>query len=424
MNALSLKAVVSGALADVGVDEKAFPPTRGRPRDTVWFTMESGFGMRRYASGRNVYIVQSRMNGRVRTITIGPASLLTQAMAASVAKRVIAHALVGNDPAEDRKRIRNAPAFDDFVKEYWEKCAPTWKLSTRKSQDVYRRILIDGKFPDRYVDDIEPGDIARWFARATDSCGPGGANRVVDLLRAMFNKAEQWGYRLENTNPCTGQRKNRARKFQRFMTPEQMRDVGAVLIADRVGRNLLHASFATAIMLLLLTGCRHSEILNLKWSDIHGLRIKLSDAKTGRRTVWLGTEARAVIDHLALTRRPKIEWLFWNWKMRKQIKSVGAYWHQVQERAGIMGLRVHDIRHTFASHAVQRAETIPMVGRLLGHAKVSSTLRYAHLDDAHALTASQRIADAIEKMMDDGLPQVYPTTKYDALDWSQGSPAE
>jgi integrase len=188
--------------------------------------------------------------------------------------------------------------------------------------------------------------------------------------------------------------------------------------------NLLDASFATAILLLLLTGCRHSEILNLKWSDIHGLRIKLSDAKTGRRTVWLGTEARAVIDHLALTRRPKIEWLFWNWKMRKQIKSVGAYWHQVQERAGIMGLRVHDIRHTFASHAVQRAETIPMVGRLLGHAKVSSTLRYAHLDDEHALAASQRIADAIEKMMDDGLPQVYPTTKYDALDWTQGSPAE
>jgi len=83
MNALSLKAVVSGALADVGVDEKAFPATRGRPRDTVWFTMESGFGMRRYASGRNVYIVQSRMNGRVRTITIGPSSLLTQAMASS-----------------------------------------------------------------------------------------------------------------------------------------------------------------------------------------------------------------------------------------------------------------------------------------------------------------------------------------------------
>ena len=169
-----------------------------------------------------------------------------------------------------------------------------------------------------------------------------------------------------------------------------------------------------------LTGCRHSEILNLKWSDIHGLRIKLTDAKTGRRTVWLGTEARAVIDHLALTRHPKVEWLFWNWRVRKQIKTVGVYWHQVQERAGIMGLRVHDIRHSFASHAVQRAEPIPMVGRLLGHAKVSSTLRY----DGHALAASQCIADAIEKTMDDGLPQVYPTTKYDVLDWSRATPLE
>jgi hypothetical protein len=78
----------------------------------------------------------------------------------------------------------------------------------------------------------------------------------------------------------------------------------------------------------------------------------------------------------------------------------------------------------FCTQIDKRAKTIPIVGRLLGHAKVSSTLCYAHLDDAHALTASQRIADAIEKMMEDGLPQVYPTIRYDALDWTQGSPAE
>ncbi|BCA59515.1 tyrosine-type recombinase/integrase [Sphingomonas sp. HMP6] len=422
MNALSLKAVVAGALADVGVDETTFPPTRGRPRDTVWFTMESGFGLRRYASGRNVYIVQSRMNGRVRTVTIGPASVLTQAMAASVAKRVIAHALVGNDPAEDRKRIRNAPAFDDFVKEYWEKCESSWKPSTRRSWGHYRRMLIDGAFPDRYIDDIMPGDIARWFARATDSSGPGGANACVDILRTMFNKAEQWGYRIENTNPCTGQRKNRARRFERYLTPEQMADVGKVLIADRDGADRLKSSCATAMLLLLLTGCRHSEILNLKWPDINGQRIRLSDAKKGRRTVWLGSEARAMID--AIPRHNKIDCLFWNYSYRRQIKCVGSYWKTVQARVGLSGLRVHDTRHTFASHAVQRAETIPMVGRLLGHAKISSTLRYAHLDDAHALAASQQIADAIEKMMDSGEAPDYPTAKYDALDWSHGQPAE
>ena len=261
-----------------------------------------------------------------------------------------------------------------------------------------------------------------WFARATDSSGPGSANRCVDLLRTMFNKAEQWGYRLENTNPCTGQRKNRARRFERYLTPEQMADVGAILITDRNGADRLQSSFATAVLLLMLTGCRHSEVLNLKWPDIVGQRIRLRDAKKGRRTVWLGSEARAVID--AIPRNSKVDWLFWNFHGGSQIKCVGHYWKSVQAKAGMSGLRVHDLRHTFASHAVQRAETIPMVGRLLGHAKISSTLRYAHLDDAHALAASQQIADAIEKMMDSGEAPVYPTAKYDALDWSHGQPAE
>ncbi len=272
-----------------------------------------------------------------------------------------------------------------------------WKPSTSATHDIYRRTLIDGAFPDRFIDDIGTADIAKWFARATDSCGPGGANRCLDLLRMAFNKAEAWGYRLENTNPCTGQRRNRARRFERFLTPEQMAKVGAVLTADRDGPGRLRATFAHAVLLLILTGCRHSEILNLRWTDVQGKRLKLRDSKSGPRTVWLGDAARALI--AAMPRPCKVEWMFWNARNGKQVRAVGAYWHDVQARAGLSGLRIHDLRHTFASHAVGRAETIPMIGRLLGHSRVSSTLRYAHLDDSHALAAAQQVGDAIEKMM-------------------------
>ena len=106
MTSLSLRQIVEKALAEVGVDPKHSRAQRGRPRTTTWLAIENGFGIRHYASGRHVYIVQTRMGGRVRTITIGPASVLTRHQATMVARRVIAHAHVGHDPATTRQRIR------------------------------------------------------------------------------------------------------------------------------------------------------------------------------------------------------------------------------------------------------------------------------------------------------------------------------
>lgn len=116
MTSLSLRQVVEKALAQVGVDPKLSRAQRGRPRTTTWLAIENGFGIRHYASGRHVYIVQTRMGGRVRTITIGPATVLTRHQTTMVARRVIAHARVGHDPATVRERIRCAPRMDDFLR--------------------------------------------------------------------------------------------------------------------------------------------------------------------------------------------------------------------------------------------------------------------------------------------------------------------
>ena len=154
---------------------------------------------------------------------------------------------------------------------------------------------------------------------------------------------------------------------------------------------------AKAITLLLLTGCRHSEVLNLKWEDVRANRAKLSDSKTGPRTVWLGDEARALIDTLPRYRHNP--WLFWNCRAQSQLKNVAHYWYEIRDAAGLPKVRIHDLRHTFASHAARNKETLPMVARLLGHANYKSTARYAHLDDDHLLDAAQQIGDAIERMM-------------------------
>ena len=128
-----------------------------------------------------------------------------------------------------------------------------------------------------------------------------------------------------------------------------------------------------------------------------GNRLHLRDSKTGPRTVWLGSAAREVID--SLPRHPKIPWLFWNYRYRRPMGSIHHIWRPLVERVGLGKLRIHDLRHTFASHAAMTKETLPMIGRLLGHANHQSTARYAHLDDEHLLDAAQQIGDAVERLM-------------------------
>lgn len=137
--------------------------------------------------------------------------------------------------------------------------------------------------------------------------------------------------------------------------------------------------------------------MNLQWADVRGNRLKLRDSKTGPRVVWLGDEARALID--ALPRHSKVPWLFWDRKRGKRLRSVAYYWREFQALCGLRKIRLHDLRHTFASHAAMNKETLPMIGRLLGHRNLQSTSRYAHLDDGHLLDAAEQIGSAIERML-------------------------
>lgn len=233
MNALSLEKIVTEALADVGVNPLFRRKPIGKPRTTTWLGIEHGFGIRHYATGRNVYIVQTRMAGRVATITIGPTSVITKHQAAMVARRVLAYAQVGSDPTAERKRIRSAPRFDDFLEEYWRRWSPRWKPSTYDTHCKYRRLYLDDVFPDLFIDAINEADVTKWFAEMNNRLGPGGANRVMSILNSILTRAEAWGYRLENTNPCRVVRLNRKRKNERFLSKDELTRVGKGLAEKR-----------------------------------------------------------------------------------------------------------------------------------------------------------------------------------------------
>jgi len=392
-----LQEIMNQVLAEVGISFQYPYQYQTRARSTTWFAHERGFGLRRYATGREVYIVQTRMVGRLRTATIAPTTIITQRQALTVARRVIAYAQVGHDPATDRKRIRSAPRFDDFLDEYWRRWSPQWKATTLATYETYRQLYLDDVFPSIFIDELNEGHVTKWFASLNNETGPGAANRCLTILANMLTKAESWGYRLENTNPCRPVRPNRKRRCERFLSHAELARLGKVLAEDRTGEDRLKAVMASAITLLLLTGCRSGEVAGLQWSDVKGNRLKLRDSKTGPRTVWLGDQARAVI--AAIPRQRGVAWLFWNPVLCKPVLRIGNHWPSIRNRAGLLGVRVHDLRHTFASRAAMNRETLPMIGRLLGHHNTQSTSRYAHLDDNHVLSAAEQIGAAMERMI-------------------------
>lgn len=396
MNARSLNLIVVEALAEIGLDPHGCKKPKGRQRTTTWLGDEPGFGIRQYPGDHAVYFVQARMGGRNRTVTIGRTAVLTRHQAAKVARMVLAYARVGDDPATKRARVRGAPMYADFLDEFWAKWAVRWSPETQRNNAGKRRCYLDGAFPGLGIDEIGEAHVTAWFAHLNDETTPGAANMALGLLSLILNKAIAWGYRHDQSNPCTGVRRNKRKKCERFLSVPELQRLGAVIAQERQSADRIRSMAAIATTLLLLTGCRRGEILGLQWNDIKGSRIKLRHGKTGPRTVWLGEDARAVID--TIPRRRGVEWLFWDGDEGAPIRSFARHWYAMQEMAGLSRLRLHDLRHTFASHAAMNRETLPMIGKLLGHRIMQTTARYTHLDDGHVFDAVEQVGAEIARM--------------------------
>ena len=195
---------------------------------------------------------------------------------------------------------------------------------------------------------------------------------------------EVYGYRPEDSNPCKDIKRYRRRARERFLSPDEIRRVVEVLNRYDETRPLQ----AAVIRLLLLTGCRKSELLTLKWRDYREGKLFLRDSKNGPRTVWLSSAAREVLDRLPR----KNAWVFPSyWGNLDHLSDITDFWGDVRTEAGLREVRPHDLRHTFASQAAMQGIPLPVVARLLGHAQVQMTLRYAHVSDRDVEAAAERI---------------------------------
>ena len=369
--------------------------SRSTGKDTILFDkVLTGFGLRIYPSGRKVWIVQARIEGRSRRIVIARYGEMELAEARRRARDMLGRIRAGQNLADDIRREKEAPAFRDFAQEYLRRCDPLWKPSGRKTVRIYLKARILPAFGRMPLDRISPEDVAAWFDAASRD-KPGAANRAFKILRAMLFRAEEWGLRERDTNPCLGIRKNPRRNVARFLDTDELARLGRGLDA----REEQWPEAVAAIRLLALTGCRRSEVLNLRWRDIGDDALNLADSKTGPRAVPLGKAARAIIDAPPGNRKPDV-FLFPGYAEGRGEYSLVTCWRAVCEDARLDRLRLHHLRHTAASQAVMAGENLPLVGKLLGHRRHRTTAGYAHLADAHLVETAENVGAVINEAMD------------------------
>ena len=258
-------------------------------------------------------------------------------------------------------------------------------LSPRPSYYSFGTALAD-------VTDIERRDIAALHhdMRAT----PYQANRTLAVLSKMFNLAELWGLRPDGSNPCLHVKRYREEPRERFLNQDEFARLGRVLDAiDEDGSETRSA--VTAIRLLMLTGCRLSEIQTLRWEhvDLEAGELHLPEMKTGSRNIPLAPAAVRVL--AALPRESDNPWVIAGKKAGSHLTDLQHPWRRIRARAGLDGVRIHDLRHSFASRAVALGESLPMIGKLLGHTQMQTTARYAHLARDTVKASASRVGDSI-----------------------------
>ena len=363
-------------------------------KDTVFWDRElPGFGVRAYATGSKVYVVQTRARGRSKRVTVGRHGVLTAEQARRRAALIIARIKSGEAALAAPPRVRNGPTVAELAERYLKEHVDIrCKASTaRRVRSTLNTHLVP-EFGACPIDALEPEAV--WALRNRLHRTPAAANQALNTLSAMLGLAETWGAVPEGSNPCPSVARYKVRRRERFLTEAEFARLGHRLSeAEARGEVSTHA--AAAIRLLMLTGCRCNEILRLRWDevDLERRELRLRDSKTGPRTVPLSPAAARVL--AGRPRDPGVAWAIPGRTGGEHLKRIDEAWTLVRARAKLHDVRLHDLRHSFASRALALGESLPAIGKLLGHTRIQTTARYAHLAEDSVMESAARIAASI-----------------------------
>jgi integrase len=397
---------------------------RADDRPRVLYDVDlKGFGLRAARGGRRSWFVEYRPGARGRSVAkrrmvLGSVGTLTPDEARAAARGILAAAALGEDPAASRSRARKIPIFREFAERYLaDEAASKLKPRTVVNYRIYLVKHAAAVIGSIKLDLVTPSDIAKLHHRIGET-KPMTANRVVECISSVYRYAATCGLVKRGHNPASHIKAFREQRRERFLTSEELARLGdAIREAETTGipwalddekptakhipkKNRCtnigpHA--AGALRLLIFTGARLREILWLKWDHVDFERglLLLPDSKTGRKTIVLNAPALAVLSGL-----PRIgEFVIVSDSANKPRHDLNRPWRLVSTRAGLDGVRLHDLRHTHASVGAGAGLGLPIIGKLLGHSQASTTQRYAHLDADPLRRASEQIAGRIAAAM-------------------------
>jgi integrase len=350
----------------------------------------AGFGCRITAAGSRAFVLnyRCRADGRERRYTIGGYPDWSTGAARDEAKRLKRAIDGGADPVGELQAKRSAPTVNDlcdrFVEDHLDKLRPSTASDYRSRIDKILRPRL-GKLK---VAAVAFADIEDLHRHVTRERGPYSGNRTVALLLKLFNQAIRWQWR--SNNPAKGIERNPEHKRQRYLSGEELARFTKALAADQ------DQQAVSVLRLLILTGARKNEVLTMRWDDLDlkaGIWVK-PHTRTKQKTehrVPLSAPARIMLRDIERTS----EFVFPGHFGAAHRINIEDAWRRVRKGAKLTGFRLHDLRHSYASHLASAGIGLHIIGALLGHSEPKTTHRYAHLMDDPLRVAAERAGAAI-----------------------------
>jgi len=364
-------------------------------KDTVFWDRElTGFGVRVYPTGSKVYVAQARGPEGPKRVAVGRHGVIHADEARKRAALIIARVKAGEEAIPKPLGLKAGPTVAELCARYLTeyvpvRCKPSTAAAARSV--VERHILPAlGSLPLAALERAQAAELHQSLYET-----PAVANMAVRILSSMYGLAEGWGMVPEGaSNPCRSLVKFPERRRERFLTDEEFNRLGETLDEMEAGGGA-SASAVAALRLLALTGCRRSEVLKLRWEYValDAAELRLPDSKTGARVIPLPPQAVELL--AGLPRIPGNPWVIPGRKPGAHLRNIDEAWRAIRERAGLEGVRIHDLRHSYASRALALGESLPMIGKLLGHGQLETTARYAHLARDSAQEAAESVAESI-----------------------------
>lgn len=351
----------------------------------------TGLHLRAFENRKSFYLYFRTKTGKERRPKLGDFGNITLDQARRIARDMLFKVSQGEDPVADRKEIKKAITVADTWPRYWSEHAKG-KKTAKEDQRIFSKHFPDW-FKNLEVEKIAYPEVFRLHQGLHHI--PYQANRTLALVSKFLRLCEQWGLRPIGSNPCQHVKRFKEVKRRRYMTFEEAESIAAILHEKKTAE----PGSVAFIYLLILTGARSGEIANAKWRDLQGNKLVLKTHKTDHtgndRIIYLPAVAMEILESLP-RRGPNTR--------ITGIKSPKRIWDTIRTSANCPDLRLHDLRHSFASVAISQGYTLPQIGELLGHRSEGTTKRYAHLMDEAASAAAETVAGSINERLKAQMP--------------------